>query len=214
MGDNLLYRTELAVRRAVPEPLKAVWRAARLLRSAPPAAPELPAELLDECRVLSTRMHMLDQLGKGGVLCELGTQRGLFAKEILARTAPRELHLVDITFSLCDAELLKNPVIHPHEMMTTSYLATAPDAHFDMVYVDADHSYEAVRADAAAAASKVKPGGLLAFNDFARIIRPGLGQFGVHQAVCEFMVEHRWPMAFFCMNGEALYDVALRRPLS
>jgi len=102
-------------------------------------------------------MHMLDQVPKGGVLCELGTQRGLFAKEIIARTAPRELHLVDITFELCDADLLKLPIINAHEMMTTAYLATAPDAHFDMIYVDADHSYEAVRDDAEAAMSKVKP---------------------------------------------------------
>lgn len=43
-------------------------------------------------------------------------------------------------------------------------------------------------------------------------MRPGLGLLGVHQAVCEFAVAGGWPFAFFCLDGEALYDVALRRP--
>ena len=45
----------------------------------------------------------------------------------------------------------------------------------------------------AATKARVKPGGLLVFNDFARIVRPGLGVFGVHQAVCEFAVADGWP---------------------
>lgn len=213
MAGAFLYKAELAFRRAVPEPAKLLWRAARLMRFAPPAAPEIPGELLKDCKVLSNRFEMLDHVPPGGVICELGTQRGHFAKAILGRCAPQALHLVDVTFSLCEADVLRDPVVTAHEMMTTDYHAGAPEGGFDMIYVDADHSYEAVRADAFAAMTKVKPGGLLAFNDFARIIRPGLGQFGVHQAVCEFMVAHRWPMAYFCMNGEALYDVALRRPV-
>jgi hypothetical protein len=81
-----------------------------------------------------------------------------------------------------------------------------------MIYVDADHGYQAVRDDIAGAAPKVKPGGYLIFNDFARIIRPGFGVLGVHQAVCEFAATNGWPVAFFCLQGEALYDIALRRP--
>jgi hypothetical protein len=66
--------------------------------------------------------------------------------------------------------------------------------------------------DIAAAKGRVRPGGLLIFNDFARIVRPGFGVFGVHQAVCEFLAADGWPVAFFCFQGEALYDIALRRP--
>jgi hypothetical protein len=53
---------------------------------------------------------------------------------------------------------------------------------------------------------------MLVFNDFARIVRPGFGIFGVHQAVCEFAVRSGWPVAFLALSGEALYDIALRRP--
>ncbi len=176
------YDAELALRRALPEPLKMAVRALRLLGPPPPPAPDIPQELLDGCVMLSDRRTMLDRLPAGATICELGTYQGDFAREILARAAPAELHLVDVTFALCDPAVLADPAVTAHQALTTAYLKDCPDGGFDMVYVDADHSYAAVVADIAAAKSKVKPGGLLAFNDFARIIRPGLGQFGVHQA--------------------------------
>ena len=40
---------------------------------------------------------------------------------------------------------------------------------FDLIYIDADHSYPAVCNDIDHAVPKLRPEGLLAFNDFARI---------------------------------------------
>jgi hypothetical protein len=68
-----------------------------------------------------------------------------------------------------------------------------------------------VTRDANAAASKVKPGGFLVFNDFAHI-DPFLGAYGVHRAVVHFAVTRRWSFAWFAYEPTALYDVALRRP--
>ncbi|MFN7903024.1 MAG: class I SAM-dependent methyltransferase, partial [bacterium] len=126
--------------------------------------------------------------------------------------APARLQLADVTFSLCRADVLSDPRVERHEGLSVPFLQSCADASLDMIYLDADHGYDAVRADAAAAAPKVKPGGLLIFNDFARIIRPGFGVLGVHQAVCEFAATSGWPVAYFCLEGEALYDIALRRP--
>jgi hypothetical protein len=131
---------------------------------------------------------------------------------ILDTVQPHELHLVDVTFALCRRDVLDHPAVRRHEMTTVAYLG-GPDApEFDWIYVDADHGYEAVVADIAAAKHRVKPGGLLVFNDFARIVRPGFGVFGVHQAVCEFAASEGWAVAYLSLNGEALYDIALRRP--
>jgi hypothetical protein len=58
---------------------------------------------------------------------------------------------------------------------------------------------------------QLRPGGFLVFNDFAHI-DPYLGVYGVHRAVVEFAVDHRWPFAWFAYDPCALYDVALRRP--
>lgn len=65
--------------------------------------------------------------------------------------------------------------------------------------------------DADAAASKVKPGGFLVFNDFANI-DPFLGVYGVHRAVVQFAVTRAWNFTWFAYEPSALYDVALRRP--
>jgi hypothetical protein len=210
---NHFYRLELALRRALPEGAKKFWRLGRLaMQPAPPPAPQIPQAQLEGCQLLTTRIEMLRRIPQGGVVAEVGTYQGGFARAILDIMAPEKLHLADITFSLCRADVLADPRVEQHEGLSVPFLQSCADASFDMIYVDADHGYDAVRADAAAAAPKVKPGGFLVFNDFARIIRPGFGVLGVHQAVCEFAVTSGWPVAFFCLEGEALYDIALRRP--
>ncbi len=213
MAADRTYRTELLFRRLTPEALKTFGRLARLaFQPAPPHAPTIPQAQLDGAALLNDRGELLRRLPTGGRVCELGTFRGDFARQILDVVQPEELHLVDVTFENCRQDVLEDPRVRRHETMTTTYLAAADTPDFDWIYVDADHAYDAVVADIAAAKGRVKPGGLLVFNDFARIVRPGLGVFGVHQAVCEFAVSDGWPVIYLCMNGEALYDIALRRP--
>jgi cephalosporin hydroxylase len=55
---------------------------------------------------------------------------------------------------------------------------------FDLVFIDADHSYETVLADIAAWLPKVKAGGVLCGHDYNR---PGHGHAGVRQAVDELI---------------------------
>ena len=207
------YRLELAIRRALPEWLKVKLRAARLLFSAPPpGASPIPQSSLDGAVLLADRYEMLRRLPKGGVVCELGTETGAFAAAILDTCAPDHLDIVDIDFSRCRADVMADTRVKTHQTLTTEYLATCGNDRFDWIYVDADHSYEAVRDDIAAARTKVKPGGLLIFNDFARFAHAGLGVIGVHQAVCEFLATEKWPVVYLAMEGAALYDIAVRRP--
>ncbi|WP_198375811.1 class I SAM-dependent methyltransferase [Neoroseomonas rubea] len=207
------YLAELALRRTLPEGLKTLARLARLaFQPAPAPAPVIPQAQLEDARLVNTRWELLHRLPHGARVAELGTYKGDFARMILDITRPAELHLVDVSFALCRADVLADANVHRHETTTVAFLRGSDAPDFDWIYVDADHGYEAVVADIAAARGRVKPGGYLVFNDFARIVRPGFGVFGVHQAVTEFAVESGWPVAFFCLNGEALYDIALRRP--
>lgn len=213
MANEFFYRLELALRRSLPEGAKKYWRLGRLaVQPVPPPAPPIPQAQLEGCHLLTNRIEMLRRLPQGGVVAEVGTYQGDFARAILDIMAPSRLHLADITLSLCRADVLADPRVERHEGLSVPFLQARADASFDMIYIDADHGYAAVCADAAAAAPKVKPGGYLVFNDFARIIRPGFGVLGVHQAVCEFAVSSGWPVAFFCLEGEALYDIAFCRP--
>ena len=67
------------------------------------------------------------------------------------------------------------------------------------------------RATPRRAASKVKPGGYLVFNDFTHM-DPFLGAYGVHRAVVDFALRHGWPFVRWAYHPQGLYDVALQRP--
>jgi hypothetical protein len=60
------------------------------------------------------------------------------------------------------------------------------DASLDFVYIDADHTYEAVKADIAAWWPKVRVGGTLGGHDYVKRTLPNGVSFGVIQAVTEF----------------------------
>jgi SAM-dependent methyltransferase len=204
-----LKHFEMRLRARAPQPLRTAYRMVRSLTGSQASSPALPAELVADCRMCADRLALIDRLPKGGVVAELGTYKGDFAREILARAAPQKLHLIDIDFTVTDPLVLADTRVTQHNGLTHDTIATFPDGHFDWIYIDADHSYAGVARDAAASAAKLKPGGYLVFNDFAHI-DPMLGRYGVHRAVVEFALAQRWPMAFFAFNGAALYDVALR----
>jgi len=155
---------------------------------------------------------MLDLFPKNAIIAEVGVMHGHFSKEIINRCNPKELHLIDVTFSTLDECVRRNKCVTLCQSLSVEAMAKYREDFFDVIYIDADHTYAAVKNDITAAVTKLKVGGLIVFNDFGRIVRPGFGVFGVHQAVCEFIVEHKWPVLYFCFQGEALYDIALQKP--
>lgn len=203
-------RTEMQIRTRLPDVVRRTYRFARSLGPVE-AIQAVPADLLEDCRFCGSREAMLPLLPQGGVVAELGTYRGDFARSIMRLNRPSALHLIDIDYSQFNSDGLGDPAITRHVGYTHETIGAFPDAQFDWVYIDADHSYSGCLRDARAAAPKVKPGGYLAFNDFAHI-DPWLGRYGVQRAAAEFAITHRWPMAFFCYQPAGLYDVAFRRP--
>jgi hypothetical protein len=61
-------------------------------------------------------------------------------------------------------------------------------------------------------AGKVRAGGYLDFNYFAKI-DPYMGRYGVQRAVTDFANENSWTFAFFAFEPHGLYDVALQKPV-
>ncbi len=211
MASAPLKRLEMLLRGGAPRLLRQLYRVARAGLRTPQTSRRLPDALVAEARVCADRVAMLDHLPKGGVVAELGTFKGTFARKILTVCRPRELHVVDIDFSRLDPRLRAAAGVQLHQGLTQEVITGFPDAHFDWIYVDAGHDYDSALGDARASAPKVKPGGYLVFNDFAHV-DPELGRYGVHRAVVDFCLEAGWPLAFFALDGAALYDVALRRP--
>jgi hypothetical protein len=209
--SRALSTLALRARKRLPEGLRRLLRLARHVVSTGQSSPPVPSDLLVSCRVCASRHDLVGMLPRRGRVAEVGTDRGHFARHILSASDPAELHLIDLDFSLVEPALGAESRVVMHRGVSHEVLAGFPDAHFDWIYIDADHSHGGVTRDANAAAAKVKPGGFLVFNDFAHM-DPYLGAYGVHRAVVEFAIARRWMFAWLAYDGNALYDVALRRP--
>ena len=205
-------RLGLAIRNRLPERLRHVLRLGRHLVATGQPSRHIPPELLADCRLCVSRNELVTQLPRRARVAEVGTYRGHFARHILAACDPVELHLIDIDFSLLEPDVAADKRITRHQGLSHDVLAQFPDDYFDWIYIDGDHSYEGASRDARVAAAKVKPGGHLVFNDFAHA-DPYLGAYGVHRAVVEFAVTHGWKFMWFAYEPNALYDVALQRPI-
>ncbi|MDX2309450.1 MAG: class I SAM-dependent methyltransferase [Hyphomicrobium sp.] len=202
---------ELRLRALAPRSIRQIYRMGRSLAAEGTRAPSFPVELTAGSEVCASRYDMLRRLPKGGIVAELGTETGKFASQILSIVEPDKLHVVDLDYRRFDQSLSADPRLVQHTGMTYEIISRFPDQHFDWVYIDADHSYRGVLRDARASSPKIKPGGLMIFNDFAHI-DPNLGRYGVMQAATEFAVEAKWPLRYFALEPSALYDVAFRKP--
>ena len=208
--NSTLKNIELRLRSIVPSAVRRAYRIARSMGQAHDSR-VIPQALIENCQLCESRHSMLNRLPKNAIVAELGTYKGDFARHIVSKTSPEELHLIDLDYSKFDDTDLTQTHIKKHRGLVHEVISTFENGYFDWVYVDADHSYEAVLGDARATAGKIKPGGFMVFNDFAHI-DPNLGRYGVHRAVTDFVLEEKWTLRFLALQPSALYDVALQKP--
>lgn len=142
-------------------------------------------------RIFETRNDLLDKLPKNLKVVELGVFKGEFSEEIRTRMNPKELYLVDIwegEFGSGDKDgnnhtivkdmkeiylNIKNKYISYDNIFiyrknSIDFLNSFADNYFDMIYVDADHSYEAVTKDMELSFKKIKNSGILTGHDYIR----------------------------------------------
>jgi hypothetical protein len=175
--------------------------------------PSLSTRHLHNCRVLPDRLDMLECLPSGGVVAELGTREGSFASSIWSVCRPRELHLFDLSFEAFRKRgaLPSSEGLHIHEGDSSTELARFDDGYFDWIYIDADHSFEGASRDVAVAKRKIKPDGILAFDDYILWSHVEFMPYGVAQVVNRLCVEEDWEIVFLCLESTFYFKVALRR---
>lgn len=139
------------------------------------------------------------------VAAEVGVWRGEFSARLLS-TWNGTLHMIDAWQHLENYQDQCNLSDEEHEQCFQRALYVAesftpraviwreqspaaasrfPDGYFDLVYLDGNHSYEAVKIDLAAWAPKIRAGGTLCGHDYMDGVRQE-GVFGVKTAVNEF----------------------------
>jgi hypothetical protein len=187
------------------------------------------------------RLEMLDFLPKGGTVAELGVFAGDFAEEIVSRCRPRFLSLVDPWPDNCFSadqnggnprsfekgdDLLRlaydrfvgkwsGTSISGYRYTTTEWFADEASGQYDFIYIDADHTYPAVKADLKEAWRCLRRGGYLGGHDYsvnpAKVVNAEYyNHMGVKAAVDEFMADKGIPMHGIAMDGYTSF--LLRKP--
>jgi hypothetical protein len=158
-----------------------------------------------------TRINMIsDLVPEGAAICEMGVFKGDMAKFVDKLINPSLFVLIDFftgitgsgdqdgnNFEYVDLEqsynqlrkyFEKNPNIKILQNDTVSGLAQFPNESFDMIYIDADHSYEGCKRDLEASYKKLKKGGYLMGHDYEMNMNKAKKSyfFGVKKAVDEF----------------------------
>jgi Methyltransferase domain len=185
-------------------------------------APTLDNCHVKNCRVLRNRFRMLECLPKNSVVAEVGTQYGHFAEAILSIAKPKKLHLIDYNFDLFKAEMSKNEKIllqqgiengsiEIHEGDSSTILSSFPHESFDWIYIDADHAYEGVCKDIQQGYTKVKPDGMMVFNDYTNWSVCEIVPYGVTKAVNEFCIANNWEIVFLALHSLGYHDIAIKK---
>lgn len=152
--------------------------------------------------IFNDRQAMIHELSSNLVIAEIGVFAGDFSSQLYL-TKPKQLYLVDMftgimgsgdqngdNFQFIDLQQSydslqrlyyndQNVIIF--KGMSEQFFASIPDDHLDVVYIDANHTYEYVMSDLTNSKIKVKNGGIIMGHDYDAQKFPG-----VYNAVNEF----------------------------
>lgn len=178
------------------------------------------------CLLTVGRTALLHHLPKGGRVAEIGVYKGKFSRKILWRARPSSLVLVDAWDTQVERGHI--PHIDEHDSQQFSALAKAlpkklkwynpfctitahrsysvpaaeryQDGEFDWIYIDADHSYDGTSGDLDAWGPKVREDGVILGHDFTNQPSARDADFGVIEAVRDYVTENRYYMLFITMD--------------
>lgn len=170
-----------------------------------------------EIRANRVRMPFVDAvLPKGGVGAEIGVFKGRFSPVLLRGSEATRLHLIDPWYLLTPVwhwgrgdrstvnalrRILKRwrheieaGRIQVHVGDDRQVLATFPDHCLDWVYLDSSHAYEHTAEELRLLHRTVKPGGVIAGDDWQP--DPRHKHHGVHRAVTEFAAAEGYDVVY------------------
>ena len=185
----------------------------------------IPNHLLQSCRVFSNRDDIITHLSDGLVMAEVGVLAGDFSQLLLAKA--KHLYLID-RYDATDwphlnrftpathADYVKNrfkneinvTMVQGH---STDMLATFDDQFFDVIYLDCDHSYQAIKQDLLMAYQKLKNGGLLWVNDYTTCDPWRHELYGVQKATNELINIYQLEVVYFTFNHSNFHDLCLKK---
>jgi predicted O-methyltransferase YrrM len=178
------------------------------------AAPKISAKKLKDAVIHPDRFEMLKHLPKKGIWTEVGVLYGDYSRLIMRDVKPKKLHLLDVNFERLNRSKLETHIedgrIELHAGRSATVIKSFPDRYFDVMYIDADHTYVGVKKDINSARSKIKKGGLIIFNDFANWAVGAMEPYGVYKAACEYIEETNCRVAHLALDPNCFHDLAVQ----
>lgn len=198
------------------------------IRSEHIANAHLYADRFDMIKALSTPVERVG---------EVGVALGIFSKHLIEHFSPKYFDAFDLFSSheyksvmgrntkevfgeLSHVDYYQREIgaldvdLTCHVGPSQTTLSQEPDRSFDVLYIDGDHRYDAVRQDADNSVQKIKPGGLLIFNDYVMYDPKGAQRLGVVPVANDLIVHHGWRICGFALQNLMFCDIALRLPES
>lgn len=173
----------------------------------------LKRRLVGTGRIAPERLDLLQQMPKNSVCAEIGVFKGTFSQAIIDVVQPLRHHLIDPwafqenyaeswfggdlggSQAIMDKvhkgvlrrfrEQIRRGEVVVNRGYSMEMAAQFPDAYFDWIYIDGNHTYEGVMGDLNSYYPKIKPGGFITGDNYGD--RPDWWwKDGVKRAVDEF----------------------------
>lgn len=201
----------------------------------------LQSHIWPTARLFADRYHMLTYIASRTIVAsvaEIGVANGQFSRFLLDACSPSyfaaydifELHKLDSIWGTPSVEMFSGKT---HYDFYCDHFATdissgrvavfsgdsspmlrSSSRDFDLIYIDGDHSLEGVKLDVEAALCKIKPTGVLVFNDYIAYDHFGMGPYGIVDNVNSLLGQSDWKIMSFAFQRHMFCDIALTRTSS
>jgi hypothetical protein len=199
--------------------------------------PTLEQTDVENARLYARRENLISYFAPGlagGTVAEVGVMYGDFSDFILRTVEPELFVAIDLFDMHHISVIWGKPSASRFQGMTHrefyerrfsgrgkqvrceagdswQVLSTYPDFTFDMIYVDAAHDYDSVKKDADVSTQKIKPEGILIFNDYIRYSHYDDCYYGVIPVVNNLVANRGFEVVGFALQPDMYCDIAIRR---
>lgn len=198
--------------------------------------PAVRAEAVKGAALYADRCQMIRELAlpQGGHIAEIGVAHGEFTDFLIRTLTPAHFHAIDLFDGekypmhwgvpqevlfhgkthydfYCDRFASLGDRITVLKGASTDTALKLPDGSLDMIYIDANHTYQEVSQEASICAQKIKPDGVLIFNDYILYDAFNHVEYGVIQAVNEMLDTNQWRVVGFALDKSMFCDIAIKR---
>ncbi len=184
---------------------------------------QLENKHLKNITIFPTRLEMLYNMPKNGIVAEIGVAKGRFSEKIFNITTPAKLHLID-NWKSPDfndkakswiiknfKEQVKTGKIQLHHGNSTDLLKAFPDNYFSWIYLDTDHTYKTTKNELDICKNKIKHKGIIAGHDYTITNYRKGHSYGVVEAVNEFCYKNDWEFIFLTHETHRHLSFALKK---